>query len=1278
MRFLPDGPNIPDELLEERDNGNVVFLCGAGVSRPAGMPDFPGLARDVVEELGTSEDTPSRTMLSRWDDESIPADARPSLDQILNLLQQEYAAGEIDYLIAKRLKTKPRTDITAHETILRLSKSVDGKPQIITTNFDLLFEKATGRKLSTYVPPALPDLVSAQKLNGIVYLHGRINSRIRRGEGRQGFVVSSSDFGRAYLAEGWATRFMRDLLDQYIVVLLGYSANDPPVRYLLQGLHTRRQGNRKPIFAFDRGSEEEVQQRWRDGGVQALAYPATDDEHSVLWDTLSAWADRADDHLAWRQRVIDLARRGPRNLAPHERGQVASLVSTDMGAKLFADADPPLPGEWLCVFDRNVRYGPVSHGSNDSQPNFGPLVEYSLDDDPPRPLATWTPTGPPGDDLLSLRSTEHPTNASTRLAGIGRQHVPPLPARLVHLAEWIVKIAHEPVAPWWAAKYPTLHPYLLDRIEWRVGQSSDETIYSARPVWRLLIERFKIASDDDRDLHRLYKTLERIKIEGWTNGALRAFERYSAPYLKIKPPLGIDGSRPPDGDWTGIHWNQIARFEVVFLEVHHDPPKIPANVLPVVYQVLRRHLELAAGLLEDIGTRFWKTATFYPEGQSGDRYLADGEAYLFRFRDRFDRMIRTHPDLLRADIALWPPEEPFFFNKLRLYAWTFNRLFSGDEVCDGLRSLSDRAFWKEYERRELLHLLCRRWDDLPLDKRKRLERRLVDGRARHGSGTDDDYNQRCSIESATILGWLMNQGCELSDDTQRILPTLRSAGPRWNSEWDEAADRSYDPRVGSIQTASDPSPLIDAPLSQIIPLARQHTRSPIDELTEYRPFDGLVEQRPNRAVAALTNAARQGDYPEEFWRSAIQNWPAGARLRLAWLFGARLARLPSEIVFKCRHEAFSWFEKCLPALATQDRLRALSILDSLLNKFFEGEVKTAENEIGDRHIAVRLQGLSRDLFEDALMSPVGKAAGLLLGLLNSQNPERGSGLPSEIKSRLECLITAPGENSNHVVCIIARRLTWLDLVDPEWVRSTVAPTFNLEHPASGSAWNGFLYANRLPESGLFSLLKPHFLQMFIPTPNRVQDDFALQRLHEFLVIGCFWHRGNRSYISFEEARRALQQTDDEGRAYSIESLNRDILNRDRGRWQRFGKPFLERAWPQEMLCQTERTSRAFLRLVEEAGDLFPEVVQTVLPYLVPISQDGPFVYDLTRQNGEEEVELPRRFPDASLALLDKLVSDNLDQIPYGLEAAVEMIVEAKPSLRQDSRWRRLKDLALRR
>lgn len=49
MRFLANGPSIPDELLLARDEGWVVFFCGAGVSRAwAGLSDFSGLAETVI------------------------------------------------------------------------------------------------------------------------------------------------------------------------------------------------------------------------------------------------------------------------------------------------------------------------------------------------------------------------------------------------------------------------------------------------------------------------------------------------------------------------------------------------------------------------------------------------------------------------------------------------------------------------------------------------------------------------------------------------------------------------------------------------------------------------------------------------------------------------------------------------------------------------------------------------------------------------------------------------------------------------------------------------------------------------------------------------------------------------------------------------------------------------------------------------------------------------------------------------------------------------------
>ena len=50
MRFIESGPNIPDELLFARDNGDVLFFCGAGVSQQkAKLPSFQGLVDRLLQ-----------------------------------------------------------------------------------------------------------------------------------------------------------------------------------------------------------------------------------------------------------------------------------------------------------------------------------------------------------------------------------------------------------------------------------------------------------------------------------------------------------------------------------------------------------------------------------------------------------------------------------------------------------------------------------------------------------------------------------------------------------------------------------------------------------------------------------------------------------------------------------------------------------------------------------------------------------------------------------------------------------------------------------------------------------------------------------------------------------------------------------------------------------------------------------------------------------------------------------------------------------------------------
>ena len=340
-------------------------------------------------------------------------------------------------------------------------------------------------------------------------------------------------------------------------------------------------------------------------------------------------------------------------------------------------------------------------------------------------------------------------------------------------------------------------------------------------------------------------------------------------------------------------------------------------------------------------------------------------------------------------------------------------------------------------------------------------------------------------------------------------------------------------------------------------------------------------------------------------------------------------------------------------------LAPLSIFDALLDKLFTGETEAEQSgEYQDRSCRTH---------DYAVSTPIVEATELLVELLNSQDPRVGSGVPPEIKSRLERLFKAPGEGADHAAYVVASQLRWLDHIDPEWVRATIVPWFDLEHPVAESAWNGFSDDNCLPEPKLFSLIKSDFLKAIVHVAER-------KRLHEFLVLGCFWHQSNNAYITFEETRQVLQNTNDSGRAHSLWFFTRIVDGNDA--WRRFGKPFLERAWPKESRFQTEETSRHLVALAKGAGDFFPEVVQTILPYLVPMSRNIGFVSSLARQSDEETGRLPTRSPDATLMLIDKIIPDDPDPVPYELDSLTEIIAEAEPSLRQDSRWRRLKALAL--
>lgn len=1263
MRFVADGPSIPDELLEQRDHGNVVFFCGAGVSVPSGLPGFWTLTDRTMRKLGTPANAKSRKLFER---PGAPGED-PPFDQVFNLLQQEYRRSEVEHVVGELLKTPRRPCVDTHKIILRLSRNARRLPQIVTTNFDRLFEAADST-LQIHVPPALPDLSLVGSFDGIIYLHGRRVASSSDARVRHQLILSSSDFGRAYLADGWATRFVRDLLRTYVIVLVGYSASDPPVRYLLEGLHSRQDKNRSAVYAFDKaenGADDVVRDRWRSLGVVAMPYATGDGRHTGLWSTLDAWASQADHPEGWRRSVVAVAQTNPKNLQPFQRGQVASLIRTSQGAMLFAAATPPPPAEWLCVFDRLIRSGTSNQSGSSEDPDARAI--YGLDEDPQRPASSSGDANDPLEDLISMRPRDERVDGHTRLAGTSMAVLNPLPSRLAHLASWVVRVAHDPVAIWWAAGYEVLHPRIVYGVErdFRAPQTVPQSV--THRLWRLLLERFEHGREDRHDW---YHVLPRLKHEGWTPSTLRAFERVAQPRLAAKRPWR-HRIVPPTFEGE-IAFGQVADFEVEFPAREQEKLDIPSPSLPAVFEIVRRGLQRGLDLLLEIDTSYWRTPSFDPP-EHGERPYHNGlSRHVHWVRALFDRLVTEYPAIARAEIRSWPSDDPHLFGKLKIYGWMNPALIPSDEAAAEILALPEESFWNHDHRRELLHTLRSRWKDFNDQDRERIEQRIAAGASRWTHEDEGEHQERVAHSAATMLGWLQVNGCELSAGTHAALPAVRNRVPGWAPTWDTAADMSLEVTGGWIRTDTDPSALISAPLADVIDLAGEAGASRHHLLIERKPFTGLVSQHPRKALVALSLETRHKRFPTQYWRALLDYWPDTTSDRLLTLCAARLCRLPDHTLLQCRYSLMMWFKKHAEKLSGVSTSLALQFFDRMFDLLSGGDMEATRSAIGDVSIGGMPQNVSRRTRDHAINGPAGNLTDALLDILNSQKPQPGAGIPKEIRDRIEQLWTLPGEGADHAVCITTGQLPWLHTIDPAWVRRRIVPMLSPAHALAEPAWSGMLSQREMPRPELFVLVKRHFLRVFDHAAawrwERGGD--ALTGLVERLVIATCWHKEDKRYVRFADARIALRACDDGNRAHALRFLATSYA---RDSWHTFGRPFIKNAWPRESRFQTPQVSAALAYLAEESGEHFPDVVRTVLPLLVPVDSLEMTIHEAVSADDGEP--LAARFPEAMLQLLEHLVPDNPPYAPYQLDTTLEAMAGALPHLRDDLRWRRLNMIA---
>ena len=1264
MRFIEDGPAIPDTLLERRDRGQVVFLCGAGVSVPSGLPNFGELTQQVVQVLDPEKDSDTAKAFDGGDvgDYSEP---KVPLDQIYQLLELEYGREEVDKLVTGFLKDSSKSEpCREHELIAKISSDLEGRPQIVTTNFDRLFDKCEGvTQDRIFEPPAFPEIELGMPVHGVTHLHGRLP---KPNKPSHGYILSSADFGQAYLAEGWTTRFVRALLDKFTVALVGYQAEDPPIMYLLLGLNRNGGMDRSSLYAFGKGASKDVEVKWRDRGVFPIAY----NDHCDLWNTLEAWASRVEDSTRWKNSVVEMAKQNPRTLKPHERGQVAHLVRTAPGAKLFAQLDPPPPAEWLCVFDGARRVAKIGKSFPEGGEEFDPLEHYRLDDDPERAdiAATGVPFG--YDNLIEWRRGDtNPTTAHNlvKLQPEGNEDIPP---RLRHLIHWSSKHLSDPCLAWWAARHTDLHPRLTNHLQWQI-RSSDDLHRRARNTWNLILEAVK---DKQRwEYNKIWSSFRyRLNSDGWIESTLRAFEDSMGPFLSFKPPIGIAGVKPPEGSWDDISLHEIARIDVEFPNDIGELDNVPNRVLTEIFRIAESHLRRALTLYHDIGTKHFTTSTCYPERHVDGKvcYLND-DAYFRWFIGLLRRMADQHSELLRLHAEKWDHEDRFFFRKLKLFVLNDSRIFKANEAAELLMQLRHEDIWDYAVRRELLFLLVDRWCEFTDENKVALADRLLAGPEQTDEWSDGSYTDIKIHLIAQYVGWLKHKGCALTNEQSDRLDNIFAQIPDWTDAcatdivtMREAPDGFYSSDYSALVLAS-------IPVNKIIERAAVETRRDDIARKKFRPFVGLVKEHPRRALAGLSIVAKEQSYPTDRWQELISGWHGGVSARLNRVFLHRLSRLPHESILELRDVLVEHVCARLPAIYSSDPRLAWIVFDAIVSAIGSNEASSSNGGVSKSRTGILTKQHSARTYEKAINEPIGKLTEGWVNALNSLTLSGAHGIPAEFKHRLKTLLAASGDDCDHAVAIIAFQINRLYSLEPEWVLDQVVPWFDLKHRFVEPAWSGFLHSNKLFPQEIGERVRPMLVELF-PTIYKWGWNGELANLATRMIIKLCIHRLNKpDGLTSNEARQCLRSMSEVDRRNAVFYLG-DIGNGEMGFWKRHIIPFINAVWPRERKFKTPEMVSAWVELLGRAGDDFPLVLNCVQGFLVPVKREGFWLRRFTREGPDES--LTAKHPRAVLKLLHKIISNDPMLVPYDLASILEFIRETDPNLTRNAMYARLIDL----
>lgn len=1258
MQLIANGPDIPDALLQAHEEGRVVFFCGAGISYPAGLPGFKGLVDEIYRIVGTTLNAIERE-----------AYERNQFDATLDLLERRLPGQRLAVrnALAKALQPKRRKGATdTHTALLQLARSREGALRLVTTNFDRIFAGLTARTkppVLAYPAPLLP-IPKNSRWNGLVYLHGLLPgtsdaSALNR------LVLTSGDFGLAYLTERWAARFVSELFRNYVVCFVGYSINDPVLRYMMDALAADRMlGEATPqAYALgdcSPGQENSKSVEWEAKGVVPILYevPTGTHDHSALHRTLKAWAETYRDGILGKERIVvdyAMARPSTSTLQDDFVGRMLWALSHESGlpAKRFADFDPVPPLDWLeALSEYRYRHGDLARFGVPPHAEVDYKISFSL------VLRPASYTRAPWMMLVSGGAMESQWDDV-----------------MSHLARWLVRHLDNPALILWIAQRGgQLHVRLAWLIQNKLdtfasleqeGNTDELARIQAhtpnaiprpllRILWRLLLTGRVKSPQRKPDL---YRWKDRLKRDGLTATLRFELREVLAPKVALKKPLSW---REDDAETEAperlkqlVDWELVLASDYVhsclrdLADTEHWRGALPA-LLDDFQQLLRDALDLLRELDESDGRSdrsHWDLPSISHHSQN--RGFRDWVTLIELLRDAW--LVLREIDPARAtQIAQAWFEMPYpTFKRLALFAASRDGCVRPDHWVNWL--LSDDAWWlwSIDTRRETLRLIVLQGLYLTPQAQGRLEAAILGGppRAMYQNDIEPERWQDLVNHSVWLrLAKLNSSGTGLGQVAAERFDALSAANPKWR-----LATNQSDEFPHWMSGTGDP----DFEDIREVDLAPRKRGELVAWLKRPQPSQRLfyedtwLETCRNRffhCALALCDLAREGQWPAERWREALQAWSEEGRVPRSWRFIAPLVQtMPDELLKDIAHSITWWLVGAAKSLDRHEEI-FLDVCRRILALSHQDGMDTGQP------------------VDRALNHPVGHITQALLNLWFKREPSDNDRLPAELEPLFIQLCNTGVAQFRHGRVLLASRLIALFRVDRPWTETYLLPLFDWATNAveARAAWDGFLWSPRLYRPLLIA-----FKEQLLDTAHHYAElgEYA-QQLAAFLTYAALDPADTYTPQDFQAALGALPQ---EGLEESAQALVQALEGSGEQRedyWTNRIQPFWQGVWPQYRHLASERIAENLARLSIAARSQFPAALTAVLDWLQPI-EHSDFVVHLLYESG-----LSGRFPEDALLLLNAVIDDQ-SWAPRELGLCLTAISQAVPALSQDHRYQRL-------